>query len=64
MKIKARFKGMDGSLGLLRGKIYDIEAVPSKTHPITLHIYIPNGKIVCPYGSLSALIANWQFDTR
>lgn len=56
--MKAKFIGRNGSLGLENGKVYDIEAVPSRSwYPIQLLI---GGKVKCGYRSLETMLQNWE----
>ena len=58
-RIKARFIGEDGSMGLKRGRVYLVLI-------FTMHGYIivswgdDNPSKVCPYSQLKTLCENWE----
>jgi hypothetical protein len=59
MKIKAKFIGKSGSMGLEKGLIYYLE-VNKNTVSVYSIMFTPYRFITkCPYGSVEAFLNNW-----
>ena len=54
--MKAVFIGEDGSMGLVRGRVYDIDI---KLERDFITVYWSEGRCVCPYQSIQSLYRNW-----
>lgn len=55
----ARFIGEDGSLGYRHGEWYELRFLDSEKYPAVIERLDGSGR--CPYGSLTALLRNWDF---
>ena len=59
MKKQARFIGKDGSCGLKRMKIYNIEIVENEQkHRFRYRVFVDNVGI--PYDTMNAIKKNWE----
>lgn len=54
--MKAIFIGEDGSMGLIRGKVYDIDI---KLEGEYIMVHWSDGRGTCPYQSIQSLYNNW-----
>jgi hypothetical protein len=57
LKVKAKFKGQDGSLGYKHGEVYNLHMAIALNKLI---ITLPTGSNLCPYGSMKAFLQNWD----
>lgn len=53
--MKARFIGKNGSMGLVHGRIYNIQIWSDNDY-----IYVRWGSLTCPYTNLKTLHENWR----
>lgn len=53
----AMFTGRNNSMGLTKGRFYNIVAIPNGKFPIVIKI---DNTYTCPYSSLETFSANWQ----
>lgn len=51
-----RFKGKDGSMGLVKGEIYKV-----KVYMFGNYLYVDWTFSKCPYSSVSKMLENWEF---
>jgi hypothetical protein len=58
MKIKAIFKGKNGSQGFERNKEYELEITTGVTYPVIGKCKQPNTGV--PYESIDAFLKNWD----
>lgn len=60
-KIRLRFIGTDGSMGLRTGKVYSV-SIYTKLGDIVVNWSIEDttGNKCCPYSSLKTLCKNWE----
>ena len=54
-----RFIGNDKSMGLESGKVYNVE-ISAKHDLIWIHINWDTRFLSCPYGSIKAMMQNWE----
>lgn len=59
IKIKAVFNGRSGSMGFEKKKEYTLQVRHSKDSDIVLKNTVPPYQS-CPYGSMVALLQNWD----
>ena len=58
MKLEAKFKGNDGSMGYAKDKTYLLQF--TAITDITIHCVLPLGGKCCVYKSLKLFLNNWE----
>lgn len=61
-KVKAKFKGADGSLGYINGNYYLLEITHTKSQNIS--ITRENYEGYCEYVSMTTFLKNWDQITK
>lgn len=54
---QAKFIGVDGSLGLRKGNVYNISLVKQTKYPLMIKI---EGYGICPYSTIVDFLGNWE----
>lgn len=57
--MKLRFIGADGSMGLRRHHVYDVD-IRSTKYGFIMAEWYDGGLVRCPYTSPQAVAANWE----
>lgn len=64
--MEAKFIGLDGSMGLVNGRTYDIDihTRDNMIYVAWLDGFNAYSRTWCPYSSIESLYANWQMRER